>query len=92
MKLMLIECFKQIHHNINIGIHICYNNDNSSVRYINEICEFYLNESNEPITHVIYSFDHKTKNYRTTKIQSPQIIGKFIQKHTDLTLIKGVFI
>ncbi len=84
--------FKQIHHNINIGIHICYNNDGYSSRYINEICEFYLDKSNKPITHVIYANDHKTHSYKTDKILSPQIITKFMQKQSDLTNIEGVFI
>lgn len=83
--------FKQIHHNINVGIHICYQNDAKSHRYINEICEFYL-DNNKPVTHMLYSYDHQKQSYLINKISSPTILSKLVQKQTDVSKLKGKFL
>lgn len=84
--------FRQIHHNINIGIHICYLNDTVSKRYINEICEFYLDHLGKPVSHLIYHYDHTSALYHKEKIISPIIKAKLSQKQTDISKIKGIFI
>ena len=85
--------FRQIHHNINIGIHIYYYNDTQgSHRYINEVCEFYLDENNKPQCHIIYFYDYQEKKYQCTKIISPTIKMKLMQKHTNIDKLEGIFI
>ncbi|MPM62639.1 putative conjugal transfer protein [bioreactor metagenome] len=85
--------FKQIHHNINIGIQLYYYNDSlGSHRQVSEICEFYLDQQNQPQAHLIYYYDYVQRNYQTDFIKSPLIKKRLIQRQCDVNHLKGVFI
>jgi len=85
--------FRQIHQNINIGVYIHYFNDEEgSHRKVTEVCEFYLDEDNNPKSHVIYEFDYNKGVYQIDKIKSKSIINKINRSKVDTRDIKGAFI
>lgn len=85
--------FRQVHQNIHIGIYIHYfNDDNGSHRKVTEVCEFYLDENNEPKAHPIYWYDYEEEKYKWERLRSAAIKNKIIRSKANTEKIKGVFI
>lgn len=85
--------YKQIHQNIDIGIHIDYTNDEEgSHRRIVDIVEFYTDNSNKACMDYIYRYDYATDTYISNKIKSSRILRNFAKSKLSTEKIKGVFI
>lgn len=84
---------KQVHENLDFGVFIDYYNDrNGSHRRITEICEYYIDENNEPKSHLIYSYDWNNKSYKSDKIRSQKIIKYLQRTNFNASKLKGTFL
>ncbi|MBR3250943.1 MAG: Flp pilus assembly complex ATPase component TadA [Erysipelotrichaceae bacterium] len=85
--------FRQIHNNIDVGAYIHYFNDEEgSHRKITEVAEYYIDEDNKPVQHMICEFDYQANDYVYHKIESPKIIRKLMRSKTDTGRMKGLFL
>ena len=85
--------YRQVYENIDIGVHISYTVDESGLhRMIDEICEFYIDDLDNPKAHMICRYDLENNRYIYNKIESTKIRENLIRKKINTNRLKGVFL